>query len=279
MKNNLEKQAFGEPITEGWQASLVLECARKNNKTIVSHQLHQGPLRIQRPFYPENDGTCHIYLLHPPGGVVAGDGLKIDITLHENSRTLITTPGATKYYRSSGLHAKQIQTLILEKNTCLEWLPQETIVFNEADLLLTTKVYLVPDAIFMGWEILCLGRPASNEFFIQGNCRQQFEIWHDDQPIWIDRTQFPSWGMHSYTVLATFIVCLESVELIDSIRSSVMIENQDALFSVTQCNAVIVCRYLGHSAQHARQVLTQAWKQARLYTMNKEPTIPRIWHT
>ncbi len=59
------------PQTEntGWKANLSLEFKATALRTVISKREHKGPLAIQRPFYPEDD-VCHVYLLHPPGGVV-----------------------------------------------------------------------------------------------------------------------------------------------------------------------------------------------------------------
>ncbi len=75
-----------------WQASLDLAFTVKNKKTILSKNLHFGPLMVQKPFYPELVKVCHVYLLHPPGGVVHGDQLKININIDSSAHALITTP-------------------------------------------------------------------------------------------------------------------------------------------------------------------------------------------
>ena len=91
----------------GWEASLALEFSARATRSVLSHRAHHGPLRVQKAFYPESDGTCHIYVLHPPGGVVGGDVLHIDLGLHPDAQALVTTPAATKFYRSSERYAAQ----------------------------------------------------------------------------------------------------------------------------------------------------------------------------
>jgi urease accessory protein len=85
---------------KGWQASLALQFCHTPEKTLLHSAHHVGPLTVQRPFYPEGE-TCHLYLLHPPGGIVGGDSLDITVRLDAKSHTLITMPGASKFYRSS----------------------------------------------------------------------------------------------------------------------------------------------------------------------------------
>src|SRR3954471_15398906 len=85
----------------GWEASLDLEFATQGTRTFLARRASVGPLVVQRPFYPEGD-VCHVYVVHPPGGVVGGDRLDLNIRARSGAHALITTPAATKFYRSDG---------------------------------------------------------------------------------------------------------------------------------------------------------------------------------
>lgn len=113
---------------KGWLADIALRYELKRGKTCLTEKRHLGPLMVQRPFYPEQ-GVAHTYLLHPPGGVVGGDTLSININVQPYAHALLTTPGATKFYRSAGGTASQTQTLTVAQEGFLEWLPQENIFF------------------------------------------------------------------------------------------------------------------------------------------------------
>ena len=126
----------------GWQARLSLGFRRQNARTILERRAHQGPLRVQRPFYPEGGSVCHVAILHPPGGVVGGDELRIDAALDAESRALLTTPAAGKFYRSAGPVARQTQRLTVAAGATLEWLPQENIVYSGARVHALTRVEL-----------------------------------------------------------------------------------------------------------------------------------------
>jgi urease accessory protein len=159
-----------------WRAQLDLEFSKSNNRTILRHRKHFGPLQVQKPFYPEINGTCHVYILHPPGGVVGGDRLNISIDVDSNAHALITTPAAGKFYRSAGPIAVQKQIIKVASKAILEWFPSENILFSGSKAQIQTKVELAHDSHFVGWEILCLGRPASEEIFSQGELDQRFEV-------------------------------------------------------------------------------------------------------
>ena len=88
-----------------WRGSLALDYRARDGRTIV-HDRHDGPLRVLRALHPEG-GVCHSVLVHPPGGIVGGDALAIAITLASGAHALITTPGATRFYRSAGATATQ----------------------------------------------------------------------------------------------------------------------------------------------------------------------------
>lgn len=276
----------------GWQASLSLRLRKKQHKTIIDHARHYGPLRIQRAFYPEANGTCHVYLLHPPGGIVGGDVLHIKINVDHDANCLVTTPAANKFYRSNHVTAQQIQTMTVANDACLEWLPQETIVYQSAYVNARTRIDLSDNSRFIGWDIVCLGRPASDEGFLHGQFKQHIELWRNDEPLFIDRCNYQGnapvlqtkWGMDNYPVTGTLFCTTASSnnthnnELVNRIRESIQADS-NCLFSVTSINGIIVCRYLGEQTDQAKSVFVKAWKILRPAILNKQAIIPRIWNT
>src|SRR6187549_2369470 len=95
----------------------------------IDYRLHDGPLRVLRALHPVG-GVCHSVLVHPPGGVVGGDELSIELTLGQGAHALVTTPGATRFYRSAGATATQTLRVVAGAASRLEWLPLETIAYN-----------------------------------------------------------------------------------------------------------------------------------------------------
>ena len=170
-----------------WIAELELHFSRGKANTFLSKRKHFGPLTVQRPFYPE-DGVCHLYLLHPPGGIVGGDNLSIKVNSRKHSNALITMPGATKIYRTTKNKFSIVkQDILVEDGATLEWLPMETIIFPGANSKISTKFSIFGNAKIAAWEIQCFGRPAINEKFYSGNLKFNFEVWKDEKPIIIDR--------------------------------------------------------------------------------------------
>ena len=158
------------PLTANrWEAEIKLGFTRAGTGTVLSERRHRGPLRVQKALYPEGEAVCQTILLHPPSGIAGGDQLHIAANVGAQAHAQITTPGAGKWYRSSGPEALQSIDFTVGCGATLEWLPQETIVFDGARSRMETRVRLAADSRYIGWEILCLGRRAAGERFTQGS--------------------------------------------------------------------------------------------------------------
>lgn len=274
------------PVTTSrWKANLNLRFEQRGTRTVISRRQHEGPLVIQKPFYPEGN-PCHIYLLHPPGGLVGGDQLSLHVELAKNAHTLITTPGASKFYRSSGLPAVQHQQFHIHEDGLLEWLPQETILFDQANAHITTNVDLDQTAKFIGWEILCLGRPAGQQFFENGFVDQNLKLNVEGKPKIIERALIQGgadimtakWGLANYKAVGTMLVLPADDDMLKQIRAEVTAYDNE-LFSVTIMDGILVCRYLGSQAEHIKRTFTKVWQIARPRMHNINACIPRIWNT
>src|SRR5207245_2156097 len=138
---------------------------------------HCGPLRVQKAFDPEAaDDIAHVVVVHPPGGIAGGDSLELAFAVQTNAHLLATTPGATKWYRASGKGASQQLRLEVASKATLEWLPQETIVYDGALAANGIELELAPDAVALGWDVLCFGRTLAGESFTHGEYRQRIRI-------------------------------------------------------------------------------------------------------
>ncbi|MFZ9298453.1 MAG: urease accessory protein UreD [Hylemonella sp.] len=158
-----------------WHATLDLDYSQPHHKTLA-HFRHSGPLRILQSLYPEGDAVCHNVLIHPPGGLVGGDTLEINIKVQGQAHGLLTTPGATRFYRSSSEPAEQALHAHLAAGARLEWLPLETIAFNLCNARNKAVFQLDPGAEMLGWDVTALGLPSSNLPFVQGNFSQHLEL-------------------------------------------------------------------------------------------------------
>jgi urease accessory protein len=267
--------------SRSWQGHLNLEFSPRSDKTILSHAHVQAPLKVQRPFYPEGP-ICHTVMLHTAGGIVGGDQLNISIHLQPQTQALLTSAAATKVYRTNGLEAQQTIHLQLDSHAHLEWLPQETILFNEAQYRQQLKVELADQATWIGWEMTRLGRSARGEQFNRGEWHSRTEVWQNDRLIWID----PQWiagGSNMLTSphgLATAPV-IGSFAFVGQVIPQTLLEKIRALipadFSLTRLQSGLLCRYRGDSTAAARDGFILLWHLLRQECLNQTGCIPRVW--
>ncbi len=165
-----------------WRADLKLDYTFESKRTVARY-LHQGPLRILQSLYPEGNQICHNVLVHPPGGLVGGDTLDIQVNVAEGAHALVSTPSATRFYKSGGQAALQQVTATLAPGARLEWLPLEAIAYNDCEATNRAIFNLAPTAELMAWDVTALGLPSSDMAFTKGHFQQHLEI----PGVWLER--------------------------------------------------------------------------------------------
>ena len=272
----------------GWQARLDLGFERRAEDTILARRSHLGPLRVQKPLYPEGSEICHALLLHPPAGIAGGDDLEISAAVGEGAHALLTTPGAGKWYGRARSRAFQRLHFEVASKGVLEWLPQESIVFDGALANMQTSVALAENASYIGWEVLCLGRRASGERFSSGEIGLATRIEREGRPIWLERGMLEggsralqsSSGFAGCSVSATLLATGAGLDpdLLTACRKLSPAEN-GARYGLTLLPELLVARYLGHSAEAARNWMVALWSLLRPALAGREAEAPRIWKT
>lgn len=275
----------------GWHGHLTLDYRRSAHRTVVLDR-HDGPLRVLQSLYPEGDAICHNVLVHPPGGVVGGDVLEIEARVGAGSHALVTTPGATRFYRSTGHPALQTVTARVAEGARFEWLPLETILYRDTLAENRMRFELAPGAEMIGWDVLALGLPASDEPYDRGRYTQSIEL----PGVWLERghvdgrdTRLLSsplgWAGHS--VLATMWCAAgrpldrdRREALLESARDVVAAHPLRATAGCTSPHAeVVVLRALAHRVEPAMQLLTQVWTRWRRIAWELDAPLPRVWRT
>ncbi len=275
------------PEEPGWRARLSLHYRRDGELTTALDR-HEGPLRVLRRLYPEGPGICHHVIVHPPGGVVGGDRLQVDVQMDADTHALITTPGATRFYRSAGLPAVQQARLQLAPGARLEWLPLETIAHRDCIAENHLSLDLAPGAEAMGWDLLALGLPAAGEAFDRGRFLQQLEL----PGAWLERGLLRGddallmnspLGLGGRRVLGTLWLAAGSAW--SHARREALLDAARGLLGQAQAGAtavherVLVLRLLADQVEPAMQLLKAvraAWRQLA-WGLAAEP--PRVWRT
>lgn len=272
-------------VEAGWSARLALAFRRRDEQTLLARRDHDGPLVVQKALYPEGDAVCQAIVVHPPGGIAGGDRLEVDVDVGERAHAQLTTPGAAKWYRSSGRDASQSFVARVAAHGVLEWLPQEAIVFDGSRARLATMIELAPDAVLIGWDIVCLGRTHSGEHFASGTLVQSTEISCGGALLWAERLVLGggSRALQSGALLAgapvfgTLIATADVGEdVLAACRRVACTEGEGV---VTRLPSVLVARYRGGAAAAARTYFANLWRLLRPALVGREALTPRIWNT
>ena len=274
-----------------WHGALSLHYSRDGTRTIA-HDRHEGPLRVLKALYPEGPGICHHVLVHPPGGIVGGDELDIDARLDAGAHALITTPGATRFYRSTGAAAAQRATLRVADTARLEWLPLETIAYRGCIGESRVRVELGAGAEMIGWDVLALGLPAAGEPFDAGVFTQQLEL----PGRWLERGRIAAvdtrlldsplgWGGHRVLATAWFAAgtpldAPRRERLLDAARACIAASPLARQAGATSPHdSVVVLRALAGRVEPAMALLADvraAWRRLE-WSLAAAP--PRVWRT
>lgn len=272
-----------------WHARLTLDYTVEAGRTVARHT-HSGPLRILQSLYPEGDTICHNVLVHPPGGLVGGDTLELAVQGQAGAHGLITTPGATRFYRSDGPLALQTTHLKLEHDARLEWLPLEAICYSGCHAENRITMELAPGAELVGWDVTALGLPLAEQPFVRGMLRQHIEL----PGVWLERGTVDAndtrllnspVGLAGQRCMASLFfvtgtpLSRERRQLaLDSARAVLTAHALAATAGATSpCAQVVVVRVLAPVVEPAMDLLRalrHVWRQ-QLWT--KSPSSPRIW--
>ena len=272
-----------------WNATLALDYTRQAEKT-VAHFRHSGPLRILQSLYPEGPGICHNVIVHPPGGLVGGDLLDLRFAAGPGSHGLVTTPGATRFYRSAGDSALQQVHLQLGAGARLEWLPLEAICHSGCLAENRLTMDLAPGAELIGWDVTALGLPAAGAPFASGHFCQHIEV----PGVWLERGRIAAddrrlldspLGLAGQRCLASiFFVAGSRLErqrrqqALDAARAVIEPHALRATAGATSPGGqVVVVRVLAPMVEPAMALLRQVWQAWRAHFWQLPCPAPRIW--
>ena len=293
-----------------WEAELSLGLAKTVRGSVLKQCRHKGPLYVQKAFYPEGRGLAHLYLLHPPGGMVSGDDLRINVDMAPDAQALITTPGAGRVYKAredKTLQTQHIQ-LRLEPGSSLEWLPLENIIYPGANTQLHTDIHLSESSSVIAWEISCFGLTASEQPFDSGSLTQRLQIFRDgrlkvrealrlnpaEHNFMQSRAGLAGCSVNALLMAGPFddtetetgdmtdkIKALLSalLALCDSVNSHQQPADPNALVAVSLNDEFIQVRYLGDCSEQARLFFIRCWQKIRPSLLAREACEPRIWAT
>ena len=270
----------------GWHARLDLGFERRGERTVLAARRHDGPLVVQKALYPEGAGVCHAIVVHPPAGIAGGDSLAVNLVAHEGARAIVTTPGAAKWYRSAGPWATSRVSIEAGDGACVEWLPQEAILYDGSAADSAWEARLAGDARLVAWDIACLGRTGSGERYASGRARLAARIVRDGRLAWVERGRLEPGsplmaaqaGLGGRSVFGTLVAAGGDPDAaaVAACREVAPREGQGA---VTRLPGLVLARYRGDESEAAREYFTALWERLRPAVAGRPAARPRIWST
>jgi urease accessory protein len=283
-------------VGRGWRARLALGFEARGGRSCLTHRAHIGPLLVQRAFYPEGLAAgvpepCHVYIIHPPGGIASGDDLRLEVDVRAGAHALLTTPAAAKFYRCGSAGVARVEQALRLETGALEWLPQESIFYPDAaaELLTTVRLPEPPaTAAFIGWEMACLGLPASAQDLNQGSLQLRLELWCGRTPLLLERLNISQqslaarWGLGGHVAFGTALAWPADKAALDLALETIARERGDCaelLLACTLIDGVLICRATARRTDRLKTAFVNWWQALRPAILAREAVIPRIWST
>lgn len=273
---------------DAWRAELELAYHCRAGRTVPGERRHVGPLRVLKGLRPEGDAVWHEIVVHPPGGLVGGDSISIDVSAEAAARVLLTTPGATKWYRARDIGAtapaSQEVRIRVAARASIEWLPLESIVFRGANARWSTEVDVEADGCFLGAELVCLGRPAAGERFDAGEIGWRTVVRRDGRECFFEQASIVGGsreligeaGLGGRPAFGTLLAVPGQAAGTECMRRLAALCAEGQL-AVTALPDLTVVRWRGEDAQAGWQALRAAWALLRPELTGRRATTPRIW--
>jgi urease accessory protein len=251
--------------------------ARRDGQTRLADLYQRDPCRVLFPD-PEPGEPPQAVLVTTSGGVTDGDSLAMGIEVGPGAEAVAATQAAEKIYRAarSTEHCAMDIAVTVGEGATLDWLPQETIVFQGARLKRRTVADVAPGGSLLACEMVVLGRAASGERFTSGLLLDSWSVRRSGKLAWVDTLRVEGEtpngaGFGETNALATVVgVWDEPQPRFEQARA--LLENADAVRAgVTLVNGVVIARLLGE-ATAVRTATTRFLGDFR------GRRLPRVWH-
>ena len=275
-----------------WRARLQIDYRRDPGGRTLAHDRFEGPLRVLQSLYPEGPAVCQHVIVHPPGGVVGGDELDIALNLGAGAHALVTTAGATRFYRSAGPQAAQRLHARVAAGARLEWLPLEAIAYDGAAAENRLVFELEAGAEAIAWDLLALGLPAAGQAFVRGCFSQYLEL----PGRWLERGRLRAddallldspLGLAGRRVLGCLVFAAggplapaSRTALLDAARARLADHPLAATAGATAPEpGVVVLRGLAERVEPLLDLFKAVWADWRALAWERAGVAPRVWRT
>ena len=275
----------GSPMQINGQGNI--EFSYRDGRTNLFHLYQSDPIRVLFPNVSSEEIKLGI-IVTTSGGLVGGDKISLALTFGEKTSAMIMAQAAEKVYGSSG--ATCLIEVDLEANTdaWAEYLPQETILFDNARLNRTTRIRAAAGSQVLAGEIVVFGRKGSGETFSSGYLRDSWEVWRDNKLVWIDalllEKNIPQVFNHPACLkningAATIVFISDNVgTYLDYARNLIKDPEENIRMSVSVINGVLIARFMGEDPLNLRNAFGHFWQNFRHHVASLPNSLPRLWH-
>lgn len=265
------------PKTLRSQGVLDLSFQRDGAGTAIGRSYQQGCLRMRR--VADGERTCAV-VLNTAGGVAEGDVLRQSIAWDEGAIATVTSQAAEKIYRAMSEGSSISTRLTVARGAHAEWLPQETILFDDFRLRREAQILLAEDVTFLGVEALVLGRAAMGETVRSGSLRDRLRIWRNGRLIYADtlalegdiaRLMDRSAVGNGARAMAVIVHASAGAEALrDPLREA--LADADGIAAASCWNGLLAVRLLAPDSEILRRDIALA-----LSVLRHGRALPRVW--
>ena len=172
----------------GRDGRLMLRFARRGSRTDLVRSSFTLPLQVLAPLAMA-DGSSYLSLLNPTGGILGGDRLTTEIVLEAGAHACLTTPSATRVYRTDDLPAIQETVVRVGEGATLEFFPDHLIPHPGSALHQSLRLEMAAGSRVLYWEAMACGRVVRDERWVFREVVSNVEALVRDKPVWLSRTR------------------------------------------------------------------------------------------
>jgi urease accessory protein len=242
------------------------------------------PLRALFPRVPAGE-LVEAVLINTGGGVVGGDRLAVEVVAGPGARLRATSQAAEKVYRSAGPTCTLEVRLVAGEGAWLEWLPQETILFDRCSFARQILLELAPAARLLAGEITVLGRAAHGERLRSGSVRDRWSVRRGQRLLWADalrlegdleaRLEAP-FGLAGARAFATLVYAAEDARSwLGPARDLIGADGVSA--GLTCLPGVLIGRWLSPDAAALRRAFGAFAARLRALVAGLPERLPTVW--
>lgn len=263
---------------------LRLAIQAKGGRSALHDLYQQAPCRALMPDVAPG-APLEAVLVNTSGGLVGGDRIDTAITLGPGAAAVLAGQAAEKVYRSTGDDTSVATTLTIADGAWLEWLPQETILFDGARLRRRLTIDLAQEARLLAVETTIFGRIARGERFTQGFLHDSWAIRRAGRLVWMDAIRLDgdvaaqrqrAFGFGQAAGYATLIhagpAAASFLPLAREIVAAAPAEG-----GATVVAGLLLLRFLAEDAARLRGTVAGALCRLRAEIAGLPALLPRVW--